>query len=78
MESRIGDVGKTAVRIGEQLETLDKQRSRATESRDVIEYFMEFQDGHSERLDLLRYESGDEGQYKVIDIMSIEIRTYIY
>ncbi|CAO3611897.1 unnamed protein product [Cunninghamella echinulata] len=64
LESRIGDVGKTAVRIGEQLETLDKQRSRATESRDVIEYFMEFQEGHSERLDILRYESGDEGQYK--------------
>ncbi|KAI8063627.1 exocyst complex component Sec10-like protein [Gongronella butleri] len=64
LEMRISDVGKTAVRIGEQLETLDRQRSRASESQDVIEYFMEFQDGHSERLDILRYESGEEGQFK--------------
>ncbi|CAO3578914.1 unnamed protein product [Absidia cylindrospora] len=69
LESRIGDVGKTAVRIGEQLETLDKQRSRATESRDVIEYFMEFQEtGYSERLDILSYESGDEGQFKAASL----------
>ncbi|ORX45540.1 exocyst complex component Sec10 [Hesseltinella vesiculosa] len=64
LELRISDVGKTAVRIGEQLETLDRQRSRAAESRDVIEYFMEFQDGHTDRLDILRYESGEEGQLK--------------
>ncbi|KAI8089981.1 exocyst complex component Sec10-like protein [Halteromyces radiatus] len=69
LETRIGDVGKTAVRIGEQLETLDKQRSRATESRDVIEYYMEFQDaGYSERLDILYYESGDEGQFKAASL----------
>ncbi|KAI8388105.1 exocyst complex component Sec10-like protein [Radiomyces spectabilis] len=64
LENRLGDVGKTAIRIGEQLETIDNQRSRASESRDIIEYFMEFQDGSSERLDMLRYQSGDEGQFK--------------
>ncbi|KAG2221177.1 hypothetical protein INT45_007754 [Circinella minor] len=63
LESRIGDVGNTAIRIGEQLETIDKQRSRASESRDIIEYFMEFQEGNSERLSLL-CEGGDEGQLK--------------
>lgn len=63
MEGRIGDVGKTAIRIGEQLETIDKERSKASESRDIIEYFMEFQDGSSERLDTLR-QSGEEGQLK--------------
>ncbi|KAI7864046.1 exocyst complex component Sec10-like protein [Spinellus fusiger] len=64
LESRIGDVGKTAIRIGEQLETIDKQRSRALESRDIIEYYMEFQEDSSERLDSLRYHGGDEGQLK--------------
>ncbi len=64
MESRIGDVGKTAIRIGEQLETIDKERSKASESRDIIEYFMEFQDGNTERLDALR-QGGEEGQLKV-------------
>ncbi|OAD70776.1 hypothetical protein PHYBLDRAFT_126230, partial [Phycomyces blakesleeanus NRRL 1555(-)] len=64
LESRIGEVGKTAIRIGEQLESIDKQRSRASESRDIIEYYMEFQEDSSERLDSLRYHGGDEGQVK--------------
>ncbi|KAI8368784.1 exocyst complex component Sec10-like protein [Blakeslea trispora] len=63
LESRIGEVGKTAIRIGEQLETIDKERSKASESRDVIEYFMEFQEGNTERLDTLR-QGGEEGQLK--------------
>lgn len=63
MESRISEVGKTAIRIGEQLETIDKERSKASESRDIIEYFMEFQDGSTERLEALR-QSGEEGQLK--------------
>ncbi|KAI9478733.1 MAG: exocyst complex component Sec10-like protein [Benjaminiella poitrasii] len=63
LETRIGDVGKTAIRIGEQLETMDKERSKASESRDIIEYFMEFQDGNTERLDALR-QGGEEGQLK--------------
>ncbi|KAF7721082.1 Exocyst complex component 5 [Apophysomyces ossiformis] len=63
LESRLSEVGKTAIRVGEQLETIDKQRSRASESRDIIEYFMEFQEGSSERLDMLR-QGGDEGQLK--------------
>lgn len=64
LEGRIGEVGKTAIRIGEQLETIDKERSKASESRDIIEYFMEFQDGSSERLDSL-VQGGEEGQLKV-------------
>lgn len=71
METRIGDVGNTAIRIGEQLETIDKQRSRASESRDIIEYFMEFQEGNSERLSLL-CEGGEEGQLKVNAIFMLE------
>lgn len=73
LETRIGDVGNTAIRIGEQLETIDKQRSRASESRDIIEYFMEFQEGNSERLSLL-CEGGEEGQLKVNGDVSIGIQ----
>lgn len=73
LETRIGDVGNTAIRIGEQLETIDKQRSRASESRDIIEYFMEFQEGNSERLSLL-CEGGEEGQLKVNVDISIGIQ----
>ncbi|KAI8985304.1 exocyst complex component Sec10-like protein [Pilobolus umbonatus] len=64
LENRISEVGKTAIRIGEQLETIDRERSKASESRDIIEYFMEFQEGNTERLDSLR-QSGEEGQLKV-------------
>ena len=46
------------------METIDKERSKASESRDIIEYFMEFQEGSSERLDSL-VQSGEEGQLKV-------------
>lgn len=69
LEGRISEVGRTAIRIGEQLETIDKERSKASESRDIIEYFMEFQDGSSERLDSL-CKGGEEGQLKVISLKS--------
>ncbi|CAO3675747.1 unnamed protein product [Umbelopsis vinacea] len=69
LESRVNEVGKTAIRIGEQLETLDRQRSRTSESRDIIEYFMDFEKGGSERLDNLRFNAGEEGQLKAAVIL---------
>lgn len=53
------------------METIDKERSKASESRDIIEYFMEFQDGNTERLDALR-QGGEEGQLKVRVIQPIQ------
>ncbi|RUS21835.1 exocyst complex component Sec10-like protein [Endogone sp. FLAS-F59071] len=64
LETRINEVGNTAIRIGEQLETIDRQRSRASEGRDLVEYFMEFNEGGSERLEWLRTQGGTEGQHK--------------
>ncbi|RUS21707.1 exocyst complex component Sec10-domain-containing protein, partial [Jimgerdemannia flammicorona] len=64
LETRINEVGNTAIRIGEQLETIDRQRSRASEGRDLVEYFIEFSQGSSERLEWLRTQSGTEGQHK--------------
>ncbi|CAM0136693.1 Exocyst complex component 5 [Umbelopsis sp. WA50703] len=69
LETRVNEVGKTAIRIGEQLETLDRQRSRTSESRDIIEYFIDFEKGGSERLDMLRFNSGEEGQIKAAVIL---------
>ncbi|BFZ62159.1 Exocyst complex component 5 [Saitoella coloradoensis] len=42
LESRISEVGTTAIRIGEQLEQLDKQQKRAIEARLLIECYTEF------------------------------------
>lgn len=50
---------------GEQLETIDKQRSRASESKELIEYFMAFNRGDISQLEYLRTQNGREGQFKV-------------
>ncbi|KAJ3262614.1 Exocyst complex component 5 [Boothiomyces macroporosus] len=57
LNSRLSEVGNTAIRIGEQLETIDKHRTRASESKDIIQYFLEFNKGSFARLDALRMES---------------------
>lgn len=66
MDLRLTEVGNTAIRIGEQLETIDKHRTRASEAKDVIQYFLEFNDGIFTRLDVLR-KSNNDGEYKVIN-----------
>jgi hypothetical protein len=43
--------------LGEQLETIDKQRKRATEARDLIQYYLDFNKGESSRLDEFRRSS---------------------
>ncbi|KAJ3313826.1 Exocyst complex component 5 [Boothiomyces sp. JEL0838] len=70
LNSRLSEVGNTAIRIGyatlnlgEQLETIDKHRTRASESKDIIQYFLEFNKGSFVRLDALRMES-PEGERK--------------
>ncbi len=39
VDSRLGMVANTAIRIGEQLETLDKNRTKAFEASEMIEFF---------------------------------------
>lgn len=64
LEGRITDVGRTAIRIGEQLETLDRQRKRAGETHDLIEYYYMFARGDTNRLDELRKNGGRDGRLK--------------
>ena len=40
LQTRISEVGRTAIRIGEQLEALDRQRTRASETKDLIEFYL--------------------------------------
>ncbi|CAG8562226.1 11518_t:CDS:10, partial [Ambispora gerdemannii] len=64
LETRINEVGNTAIRIGEQLETIDRQRLRAAESKELIEFFMAFNRGDSTKLENLKKQHGREGQFK--------------
>ncbi|WAR59905.1 hypothetical protein PtB15_11B546 [Puccinia triticina] len=64
LNSKITEVGKTAIRIGEQLESIDRVRSRANEAHDIILYYNEFARGETTRLEALRKE-GKEGRAKV-------------
>ena len=61
MVQRLTNLRKT---IGEQLETIDKQKTRAAETKDLIQYFLEFNKGIFTRLDTLR-QSEPDGGYKV-------------
>jgi len=53
-----------SIYLGEQLENIDKQRDRTCDSKDIIQYFMEFNEGKYDRINNL-VESGDEGEYDV-------------
>ncbi|UZJ52417.1 hypothetical protein CBS101457_001737 [Exobasidium rhododendri] len=64
LESRFSEVGRTAIHIGEQLQTIDKMRTRAAEAHDLIEYYYQFARGDTSRLERLRKEGGREGRLK--------------
>lgn len=49
LDSKITNVGRTAVRIGEQLESIDRLRQRASEAHDLILYYNEFALGDTSR-----------------------------
>ncbi|KAF9188821.1 Exocyst complex component 5 [Haplosporangium sp. Z 767] len=69
LESRISEVGSTAIRIGEKLETADKQRARAVLSKKLMEYFMQFNEGRCPTLDSLMTQQGLEGQIEAARIL---------
>lgn len=69
LQSRISEVGRTAIRIGEQLEALDRQRTRASETQDLIEFYYMFARGSSEKLDKLRKEGGRDGRLKAATML---------
>ncbi|KAJ3987466.1 exocyst complex protein [Lentinula detonsa] len=64
MESRMNEVSSTAIRIGEQLETVHIERQRAQAAYDIIDYYNQFLKGDTSRLDTLRKE-GRQGRRQV-------------
>ncbi|KAF7355497.1 Exocyst complex component protein [Mycena sanguinolenta] len=64
MESRMNEVSSTAVRIGEQLETVHIERQRAQAAYDLIDFYNQFSRGDTDRLDALRKE-GRAGRRQV-------------
>ncbi|KAH6915055.1 exocyst complex component protein [Coprinopsis sp. MPI-PUGE-AT-0042] len=66
MESRMNQVSSTAVRIGDQLETVHIERQRAQAAHDLIDFYNQFSKGDTSRLDALRKERQGRGQVAVI------------
>ncbi|KAF8631594.1 hypothetical protein AX15_002342 [Amanita polypyramis BW_CC] len=64
MESRMNQVSATAVRIGEQLETVHIERQRAQVAYDLIDLYGAFTKGDTSKLDMLRKE-GRNGRRQV-------------
>ncbi|KAI8051452.1 exocyst complex component Sec10-like protein [Syncephalis plumigaleata] len=60
LEARISEVGNTAIQIGERLDAVEKQRNRAIEARELIEYYLEFADHRVDRLEDLRMSNPDD------------------
>ncbi|THH14390.1 hypothetical protein EW146_g5934 [Bondarzewia mesenterica] len=64
MEAKMSEVGRTAVRIGEQLESVHLQRQRAQAAYDLIDYYNQFSRDDTSRIDALKKE-GREGRRQV-------------
>ncbi|KAF7292335.1 Exocyst complex component protein [Mycena chlorophos] len=64
MESRMNEVSSTAIRIGEQLETVAIERQRAQAAYDLIDFYNQFSRGDTTRLDALR-KDGRAGRRQV-------------
>ncbi|KAI0284271.1 exocyst complex component Sec10 [Russula aff. rugulosa BPL654] len=64
MEARMNEVGRTAGRIGEQLETVHLQRQRAQAAYDLIDYYTQFSRDDTSRIDSLK-KDGKEGRRQV-------------
>lgn len=68
MESKLSEVGRTAVRIGEELESVHVERQRAQAAHNLIDFYNQFSRGETSRLDALRKE-GKDGRHQVAVIL---------
>ncbi|EPQ59103.1 exocyst complex component Sec10 [Gloeophyllum trabeum ATCC 11539] len=68
MEARMNEVGRTAIRIGEQLESVHLERQRAQAAYDLIDYYNQFSRDDTSKLDALKKE-GREGRRQVAVIL---------
>ncbi|KAF9534745.1 exocyst complex protein [Crepidotus variabilis] len=68
MEERMNEVSSTAIRIGDQLETVHIERQRAQAAYDLIDFYNQFSKGDTVRLDTLRKE-GRAGRRQVAVVL---------
>lgn len=68
MESRMNEVSSTAVRIGDQLETVHLERQRAQAACDLIDFYNQFMKNDTSKLDAMRKE-GRSGRRQVAVIL---------
>ncbi|PIL36921.1 hypothetical protein GSI_00611 [Ganoderma sinense ZZ0214-1] len=64
METKMNEVGRTAIRIGEQMESVHQQRQRAQAAYDLIDFYNQFARDDTLRLDGMKKE-GKDGRRKV-------------
>ena len=60
----MNEVGRTAIRIGEELESVHHQRQRAQAAYDLIDFYNQFTKDDTTRIDALKKE-GKEGRRQV-------------
>ena len=60
----MNEVGRTAIRIGEQMESVHQQRQRAQAAYDLIDFYNQFAKDDTSRLDN-RKKEGKDGRRKV-------------
>lgn len=60
----MNEVGRTAIRIGEELESVHQQRQRAQAAYDLIDFYNQFSRDDTTRLDALKKE-GKDGRRQV-------------
>ncbi|KAG8218675.1 exocyst complex component Sec10-like protein [Butyriboletus roseoflavus] len=68
MENKLNEVGRTAIRMGEKLESVHIERQRAQAAHDLIDYYNQFSRGDTTRLDTLKKE-GKGGRREVAVIL---------
>ncbi|KAJ2820879.1 Exocyst complex component 5, partial [Coemansia furcata] len=64
LETQISEVGSNTIRIGEQLDTVAKEKDRAEAIKELVEFYAELNEGNTSRLDEL-LDGGSEGILKV-------------
>lgn len=65
LESRISQVGQSAIRIGDQLESIDRLKARASDASDLIRHYFAFSRGDTSSLEAVRKQGGRDGRAKV-------------
>ncbi|KAJ2391663.1 Exocyst complex component 5, partial [Coemansia sp. RSA 2559] len=64
LETQISEVGSNTIRIGEQLDTVAKEKDRAEAIRELVGFYADLNEGNASRLDEL-LDGGSEGMIKV-------------